>query len=83
MAFGSDGRYYAEADVKGKKDAKEKLAAKAAEAQEDDPKSDPAVVETPQPDGDPQVRDNAGSTVPLTGDNVNPVTEKKSPAAKK
>jgi hypothetical protein len=80
MAVASDGRYYATADFKGKagKAAQEKFEAKAAEAQEANPKSDPSVVDAPKPDGDPQVRDNAGSTVPLTGDNVNPVTEKKS-----
>ena len=84
MAVGSDGRYYAEAEVKGKgsKEAKEKLEAKLAEAQKDSPKSDGGEkVDTPKPDSDRQVRDNAGSTVPLTGDNVNPVTAK--PAAKK
>lgn len=77
MAYGEDGRYYAEAEFKGKaaKEAKEKLDAKAAEAQEKDKKSDPEVVDAPVPDGDAQVRDNAGSTVPLTGDNVtNPKT---------
>lgn len=81
MAVGSDGRYYAEAEVKGKgsKEIQAKLDAKAADAQKKDPKSDPDVVEVPKPDGDPQVRDNAGSTVPLTGDNVNP----KTPVAKK
>lgn len=80
MAVASDGRYYAEADFGRGKDAKaarEKLDAKAAEAQEKDPKSDPEVADVPKPDSDAQVRDNAGSTVPLTGDNVNPKTKGK------
>lgn len=81
MAVASDGRYYAEAEFgrgKDAKAAKEKLDAKAAEALEDNPKSDPEVADVPKLDGDPQVRDNAGSTVPLTGeDRVNPKTKGK------
>lgn len=78
MAFGSDGRYYAEAEVKGKgsKEARDKLDAKLAEANKG--KSDGGEkVEAPKSDGDAQVRDNVGSTVPLTGDNVNPKTASK------
>jgi hypothetical protein len=80
MAVGTDGRYYAEAEIpntKSGKEAKEKFAALAEKAQEKAPKSDPEVVEAPVPDGSPAVRDNAGSTVPLTGDNVNPKTASK------
>lgn len=81
MAYGTDGRYYGEAEGKPKglskddyKTAQDKLAAKADEANEG--KSDGGeAVEAPKPDGGAQVRDNAGSTVPLTGDNtVNPKT---------
>jgi hypothetical protein len=72
MAVGTDGRYYAEAELSD--EARAKFVAKAKAAGDDE------KVEPPVADGG-NIRENAGSTVPLTGDDpVNPVTAPKSKA---